>query len=138
MPFKAPEVYNPFLNSLQSIFYLQNNKIFFFAYDFTKSIAITGAWLNNYLDNEVIPYNQGHKIDVVAHSMGGLVARYCIEKVTGCEQKINKVVTAGTPHKGAVDDYLFWEGADLSSMDPLAKFAVKFLLHTYDLTNLVR
>lgn len=135
MPFKAPEIYNPFLNALSSIFYLQNDKVFFFGYDFTKPVATSAQWLNDYLGEKVIPNNPGHKADIVAHSMGGLVARYCVEKVTGCDDKIGKIVTAGTPHKGAVDDYFLWEGADFSSLDPLAKFGAKLVLHSFDLTK---
>jgi len=38
--------------------------------------------------------------DVVGHSMGGLVARYCVEKM-GLIPLIRKVVALGTPHAGA-------------------------------------
>ncbi len=125
MPFQAPSIYNPFLNALGKLNYLRNDKVFFFAYDFTKTIGVSGAWLNEYLDNEVLTKNPGQKVDIVGHSMGGLVARYCFEQVPTCKDKINKIVTAGTPHKGAVADYAFWEGGDLSSLDPLGKFGAE-------------
>jgi len=133
MPVKAPEIYDPFMNSLQTLNYLRGDKVFFFAYDFTLSVAETGNWLNEFLENEVLSENPGATVDVVAHSMGGLVTRYCFESVPGCKSKINKIVSAGVPHRGAVDDYFFWEGADFSSMDPMAKYAAKLLLHVYGL-----
>lgn len=135
MPFQAPSIYNPFLNALSRLNYLRDDKVFFFAYDFTKSIAVSGQWLNDYLDM-VLAKNGGRKADVVGHSMGGLVTRYCFEMISGCSDKINKIVTAGTPHKGAVDDYYFWEGGDLSKLDALSRAGTTILLHTYGFPTL--
>lgn len=129
MPFKAPEIYNPFLQALETAGYAKNQKSFYFAYDFTKSITETASWLNDFLTDQVVPQNPGKKIDIVAHSMGGLIARTCFEQVSGCKDKINKIVTAGTPHQGAVDSYYFWEGADILGLDRLSKFGAKLLLH---------
>lgn len=130
LPAVAPDIYNPILNAMQTSFYLQNHKVFYFPYDFTKSISITANWLNDFLQNEVIANNPaGTKVNIVGHSMGGLVARYCFEKITGCKDKIGQIVTAGTPHQGAVDDYFFWEGADFKDLDPLTKYGGKLLLH---------
>jgi hypothetical protein len=53
------------------------------------------------LANELKKLNKGRKnIDIVAHSMGGLVARVAIEKY-GCDKYVRKVITLGTPHKGS-------------------------------------
>ena len=38
-------------------------------------------------------------VDIVAHSMGGLVARYYIERMGGAE-KVERLITIGTPHQG--------------------------------------
>lgn len=129
MPFKAPSIYNPFLDSLAADGLQKGQNSFFFAYDFTRPVVDTAGWLNEFLANEVMPKNPGKKVDIVAHSMGGLLARTCFSQISGCREKINKIVSAGTPHRGAVDDYNFWEGADLSSLDPLARFGAKLLLH---------
>lgn len=45
------------------------------------------------------------EVDVVAHSMGGLDARYCIEKLDGAEH-VDDLVTLGTPHQGTYVAYL--------------------------------
>ncbi len=49
------------------------------------------------------------KVDIVAHSMGGLVARSYIQ---GNEYAgdVDQLITLGTPHKGAADAYIVWEG----------------------------
>ncbi|GAP97278.1 PGAP1-like alpha/beta domain-containing protein [Leptolyngbya sp. NIES-2104] len=46
------------------------------------------------------------KVNIIAHSMGGLVVREAIQKTypkrsaTAADEAINKIVTLGTPHKG--------------------------------------
>jgi triacylglycerol lipase len=40
------------------------------------------------------------KVDVVAHSMGGIVARYFIQKLGG-DGVVRNLVTLGTPHQGS-------------------------------------
>jgi triacylglycerol esterase/lipase EstA (alpha/beta hydrolase family) len=40
-------------------------------------------------------------VDVVAHSMGGLSARYCVEHLGGAED-VDSLVTLGTPHQGTL------------------------------------
>jgi pimeloyl-ACP methyl ester carboxylesterase len=42
----------------------------------------------------------GRKVDVVGHSMGGLVAAYALKHLDG-GRRIRSVVTLGTPHRGA-------------------------------------
>ena len=40
-------------------------------------------------------------VDIVAHSMGGLVVRAALKAMEGnAKEKINKIVTLGTPHRG--------------------------------------
>ena len=43
------------------------------------------------------------KVNIVAHSMGGLIVREAIQRPTGrgeAAEAINKIVTLGTPHRG--------------------------------------
>ncbi len=49
---------------------------------------------------ELKRYAKGAQIDIIAHSMGGLVSRSAIEQFDGA-QYINKLITLGTPHKGS-------------------------------------
>jgi hypothetical protein len=43
---------------------------------------------------------EGRRIDVVAHSMGGLVSRWWIERAGGATA-VRRLVTCGTPHQGS-------------------------------------
>lgn len=47
----------------------------------------------------------GSEVDVVAHSMGGLDARWCVEKQDGA-QYVDDLITLGTPHQGTYAAYL--------------------------------
>jgi pimeloyl-ACP methyl ester carboxylesterase len=62
------------------------------------------------------------KVVFVCHSMGGLVARWCVEQEGGAEWT-RRVVTLGTPHRGALKSLanlvngtrLAWFGTDLTA-----------------------
>jgi len=41
------------------------------------------------------------RVDIVAHSMGGVVARYFIEKLGGSAQ-VGRLITIGSPHRGTL------------------------------------
>jgi len=58
--------------------------------------------------------NNNEKVNLVGHSMGGLLARAYSQRF-GTE-KINKIVTVASPHSGALKAYEAWEGAKI--VDP--------------------
>lgn len=72
-----------------------------FAYDWRQANEITAQALSERLQQE----SEAQEIVFLTHSMGGLVARYCIESgVFDNQQWFNKVtqlITLGTPHNGA-------------------------------------
>lgn len=49
--------------------------------------------------------HNGKKVDIIAHSMGGLVSRWYIEKLNG-KESVSKLITLGTPHYGTYIAYL--------------------------------
>ncbi|MEX1112617.1 MAG: hypothetical protein WEC84_04085 [Candidatus Andersenbacteria bacterium] len=50
------------------------------------------------------------KVDVIAHSMGGLVVREYLQKEGYTGNEIDQLILLGTPNEGAVDAYVAWEG----------------------------
>ncbi|RFS17353.1 caspase family protein [Emticicia sp. C21] len=58
------------------------------------------ANLINELSNIGISETSGKKVTIVAHSMGGLVSRYLIEKL-GKGKLVEKLIMAGTPNGGS-------------------------------------
>jgi triacylglycerol esterase/lipase EstA (alpha/beta hydrolase family) len=45
-----------------------------------------------------------HRVHVVGHSLGGLVARYYVQRLGG-DARVHTLVTLGTPHSGTVPAY---------------------------------
>jgi len=128
IPIFGNRYYGPLLGALRNAGLTENQTYFVFAYDYRKSVQTTADWLNDYLENEVLPKNPGKKVNIASHSMGGLVTRYCMEKIVGCSEKINRVVTAGTPHQGLTDAYRFWSGLDADNSNILMNVAEQFIL----------
>ncbi len=66
-----------------------------FNYRSSGSIDSLALRLKRSLDAEV----RGGRIDIVAHSMGGLVARAYLQRLGG-ERRVDRLITLGTPHCG--------------------------------------
>lgn len=63
------------------------------------------------------------RIDIVAHSMGGLAVRYFLSYGDGARH-VRRVVFTATPHAGTWAAYLAW-GAGASDMRPGSRFLVR-------------
>ncbi|MEQ8235291.1 MAG: PxKF domain-containing protein [Syntrophomonadaceae bacterium] len=76
-----------------------NREIYFFSYDWRKSNIDSSEKLKLAIND--ITYRLGvDKVDLVCHSMGGIVASlYASEP--GNSNKINKIITLGTPYEGS-------------------------------------
>lgn len=71
-------------------------KILTFGYYSGLNIDTNGKLLASFLKNKT----NGAKVDIVAHSMGGLVSRTAIE-LHGGEDYVQNLITLGTPHQGS-------------------------------------
>lgn len=120
--------YKPIFDTLSGAGLVINQSMFTFGYDWTSQISQSAASLNTFLENEVLPKNGGQKANIVSHSMGGLVTAYCFEKIAGCSDKINKIVSAGSPFQGAVDTYPLWEGGKIEETNAVKKLLFRVLL----------
>lgn len=84
----------------QSLGYEKGRNFFVYPYDWRKDIRETKESLDNLI--ETAKQQSGiQKVNIVAHSMGGLVARNYIAD-TEKAQKVNKLINLGVPHLGAV------------------------------------
>lgn len=94
-PFWDPDVYKGLISFLRSNLELEVRE---FYYDWRKSLDLAADLLRNQIGRWLKDRPPGSKVDLVAHSMGGLVARAYLKKHgTG---QVDRLVALGTPHKG--------------------------------------
>lgn len=111
-----PESWKDFIVKLKYETQLSYDKIITFGYNSAHSIETNSLLLRDALNI----YFKGSKIDVVAHSMGGLVSRNYIEYSQG-DKLINKLITLGTPHLGSPSDILRLFVGQLVSLEDAGK-----------------
>jgi pimeloyl-ACP methyl ester carboxylesterase len=81
-----------------------------FPYDFRRDIRDAAAALDRRVRGQLASLGRADEsgsVIVVAHSMGGLVARYWIAKLGG-HQVCRALMTLGTPHRGAPKALDIW------------------------------
>lgn len=72
--------------------------VFMYAYEYNDYITGNAARFASWM-NDLAITGQGKRCDIVAHSLGGLVAREAIEN-RGLSTYVDNLVTLGTPHQG--------------------------------------
>jgi triacylglycerol lipase len=72
------------------------------AFDYRSSLGIEHAarGLKDFLRRSV----RGGRVDLVCHSLGGLVARVYLEQLGGA-RRVDRCITLGTPHRGTYNAY---------------------------------
>lgn len=90
--------------------YELGKQLFLVSYDWRldiKSDTVTDR-IRSFIE-EATKDTPGGKVNVIAHSQGGLVIRSYIQKYKA-DHRINKVVFLGTPHLGAIKIYSYLKG----------------------------
>ena len=104
--------YDDLIATLDANGYTPGVDLFPFPYNWRKSNVETALLLKEKID-EVKGICACNKVDLVAHSMGGLVARQYIQS-DAYEQDVDQLIFLGTPHLGAPKAYLMWEGGEVA------------------------
>ncbi|MTI69580.1 MAG: alpha/beta fold hydrolase [Firmicutes bacterium] len=105
-------VYNPMIKYLKSLGYQEGKNLFICYYNWRNKNYQSSVDYLYPLIKRVKDINGDKKINLVCHSMGGLVARAYIES-DFYEKDIDKLILLATPNAGAVEAYYFWEGGDI-------------------------
>ena len=103
--------YDDLIETLKANGYVEGANLFTMPYDWRQSNVLTAVQLENKID-EVQAICGCAKVDLVAHSMGGLVARQYIQSAR-YENDVDQLIFLGTPHLGSPDSYLTWEGGEI-------------------------
>jgi pimeloyl-ACP methyl ester carboxylesterase len=93
------DAYSDLLTTLGGMGYRSGENLFLFPYDWRRSNFESAKKLKEMLDS---PPFASQQVDILAHSMGGVVARIYIQELGGVA-KVNRLVTMGTPHLGSAE-----------------------------------
>jgi len=116
--------YKGIINSLNNLGFEQGNDYFVFAYDWRKSIVDSSHDLDLYLSDYFDDYPDG-KVKILGHSLGGLVGRVFTQDNPA---KVQKLVTVGSPHQGAVQVYKPLSAGEIDRENTLRWLAEKVIL----------
>ncbi len=79
------------------------DQVLSFNYDSAAGVDQGALALREFLRRHV----RGGRIDLVCHSLGGLVARVYIQDLGG-SRRVDRCITLGTPHRGTYGSYWVW------------------------------
>ena len=109
----ATEAYKILVDRLCDVFSADKGNyrpIYFFSYDWRKSNAESAASLDKCIES-ILDETGAEKVNLVCHSMGGLVAsKYYVEY--GSKQQVEDIITCGTPYEGApklINSVMNWD-----------------------------
>ncbi len=97
----VPYGYGDIDNFFQGMGYQKGTNYFSYTYDWRKDLRENKDPLDKLIE-EAKQKSGLSKVNIVAHSMGGLVARSYISDPEKAKN-VNKLITLGTPHLGSVD-----------------------------------
>jgi len=112
-------VYDGLISTFEANGYVKDKDLFVYTYDWRDPLSEIAGRFEGFLSDKI---SNGEKVDLVGHSLGGLVAR--TYEQTSNDAKVDKVVTLGSPHEGAVQAYGVWAGGQIREKRSLADVAL--------------
>ena len=101
--------YDGIIEALEAMGYEKGYNLFICYYDWRSNNAVSAE---NYLKpiiDKALSESGAYKVNIVAHSMGGLLARNYIQSYE-YRNDVESLIMIGTPNKGSSDVYPVWEG----------------------------
>ena len=119
-PYDQPrvDVYGALFARMAALLTAQGRALDYFGYDWRKDLNVSDPLLDQKID-AVLRATGKDKVVIVAHSMGGMLAREYLLRHGA--SKIDQVITFGTPYLGSVNPAKYLEMGDTMGMeaDPL-------------------
>jgi hypothetical protein len=120
--------YDDLVKTLEGLGYQNGKNLFLFDYDW----RLTSRQSARRLDDFIQKYVPSGKVDVVAHSMGGLIAKIWLAELGG-NQRISWLVTLGTPFLGSAatfktldEGWGFWKNLAAHGLGTVRETAMTF------------
>jgi hypothetical protein len=137
-PFWKIEAYGGLIDTLKGFGYEEGQDLFVFPYDWRLSNQDNAERLALYIESLKF-----EKIDIVAHSMGGLISAIYLQSPSA-QTRVNKIIFLGTPFLGSMNalgtlsnGYGGFQNAIAGGLDVIRRTALSFpalieLLPSYD------
>ena len=109
----AEDIYNPLLQTLAA----SEHDVIPYYYDWRKDVSHHTQSLSNLIQS------QSTDSYIVGHSMGGLLGRAYLE-FTKENSNLDKLITVGSPHQGALLAYPAWSAGEVWSDNLLQRIAM--------------
>ena len=94
------DLYGPTIEFFTQRGYVEGETLFTCAYDWRKGVELLTPKLQNCIDVALAANPNATQVDILAHSMGGLLSRYYISDSDNASS-VRRLVTLGTPQLGA-------------------------------------
>lgn len=101
---------------------------YIYAYDWRQPLVQQADSFKNYLDKIMAKKAKNTKINIISHSLGGLVIRSFLASYPN-DYLFNHILTLGTPHYGTPIVYALWEGGQINTNDKYINIAANALLN---------
>ena len=95
-------VFDYLIEDLENEGYVEEQDLFVFPYDWRMSNSYNALLLAEKIEN-ILEQTNAEKVDIVAHSMGGILAKTYLTKAE--EGRVDQLIFLGTPHLGAPKSY---------------------------------
>ena len=117
---KVKDYLNGLITSLVEQGYAEGVDLFVFPYDWRLDINKHSDDLINVID-EIASTTQSGKVNIIAHSTGGIIVKNMILQDRGIENKLDRIVFAGVPHLGSPEAYkkiVYGDSLDIPVLNP--------------------
>jgi len=106
------QTYTNLIETFRANGYELDKDLFVFPYDWHRDNEYSALLLKQRVD-EAKQASGSSKVDIVAHSMGGIITRAYTESAD-YDNDIDQIIFLGTPHLGSPEAYPVWEAGDVS------------------------
>ena len=106
----------------------------------TTSVPTTGSVEEraNALHDQLRSTAAGRSVNIIAHSMGGLDARYLISRIQPQEFEVKSLTTIATPHRGSCVADMLFRDIGPSGVDGLYRILARLKIGTGAFSELTR
>lgn len=116
--------YDGLIGTFKNLGLTEGQDFLVFPYDWRKKLDDSATDLKNFMSTKIVDPNS--KVELVGHSLGGLVSRVYTQKFA--DNRTDKIITVGSPHQGLPAVYKAVEAGDLERDDSLFWLIQRMLL----------